>query len=138
MTLSTYARGAAAGASGPVPDPGTDDGGRNIGRYVTTSARKDIPTDRYAGWLAFFRDSALSPNQVWIAKTTDAQPTNLFLVNMAAIGRVLPKVLLISLAFSLATGCWYGMTKSGLRISFLTDMLDDDCLWWKGCDAGIC
>jgi len=35
---------------------------------------------------------------------TDAHPTNLFLVNMAAIGKVLPRVPLRSLALSFAGG----------------------------------
>jgi hypothetical protein len=38
------------------------------------------------------------------------QPMNLFRVNIAAIGRVLLKVPLISLAASFALGFWYGMT----------------------------
>jgi hypothetical protein len=35
----------------------------------------------------------------------------LFLVNIAAIGKVLLMVLLISPALSFATGSWYGMTE---------------------------
>lgn len=37
-------------------------------------------------------------------------PMNLFLVNMAAIGRVLPRVPAMSLESDLGTGTWYGIT----------------------------
>lgn len=68
--------------------------------------------------------SALSPSQFWIAKTTDAlrcvcqwwvggavpgstyHPMNLFRVNIAAMGRVLPKVPEKSLFSSFGAGIW--------------------------------
>jgi len=54
-----------------------------------------------------------------MAKTTDAHPMNLFRVNMAAMGMVLPKVLEMSLDLSFGTGVWYGIMRSSLRMSFL-------------------
>jgi len=83
---------------------------------------QDIPTPKYAGWEAFFRISGLSESHPWKAKTTDVlagirlyswgsehyayQPMYLFLVNIAAIGKVLPKVLLKSEGVSFTEGSW--------------------------------
>lgn len=44
---------------------------------------------------------------------------NLFLVNIAAIGRVLPKVPLISEAFSFGAGTWKGMTARRSELELL-------------------
>lgn len=48
----------------------------------------DMPTEKYPGVVEFFFESSLSPSQLWIEKTTDAHPTILLRVNIAAIGRV--------------------------------------------------
>jgi len=91
-------------------------------RYI-----QDIPTPKIAGWLEFFFVSWLSPNHPCTANTTEAlllstllsfltvflllshvggayHPINLLRVNIAAMGRVLPRVPIMSLELSFAAG----------------------------------
>jgi hypothetical protein len=60
-----------------------------MGKYVTTSAIKDIRTDMYAGVAADFFCSGVSPSHDWREKTKETHPIILFRVNIAAIGIVL-------------------------------------------------
>lgn len=64
-------------------------GGRNIGKYVTTNAMKDMKTDIYAGVDEVLFWSSVSPSQFWSEKTKETHPIILFLVNIAAMGMVL-------------------------------------------------
>lgn len=75
-----YDGGAGAGASVPVAilwPPGG--GGRNMGRYVTTSDMSAMPTEKYPGVLALVLWYSLSPSQFWMLNTTAALYNVVFL-----------------------------------------------------------
>jgi hypothetical protein len=69
-----------------------------------------MPTEKYPGVLVFFDVCSLSPNHVCKLKTSDAHPTNLFRVNIAAIGRVDAMLDENSTASGRGRGSWYGTT----------------------------
>jgi len=104
VNITSYAIGTGDGTLfGATVVPG---GGRNNGRYVTTRAKRDIPMENIAGWLAAARVSSLSPNQPCTDTITDTQPIIRFRMNMAAIGMLLDNVLLKSPPSFAAGGVW--------------------------------